>query len=94
MLIQKSKHADCRRMALLFCIRISTIPRLHFQVEAEANTDTNPIEGFVPRRGAGLALFGKSSSEPPARKVFHLDIYHCNCNVSPLQAIHTKDKHP
>jgi len=43
------------------------------KVEAEANTDSNPLPGFTPRRGAGLALFGKSSSEPPARKNLRID---------------------
>lgn len=35
------------------------------QVEAEANTDSRPLPGFVPRKGAGLPLFGKSSTYPP-----------------------------
>lgn len=39
------------------------------QVVAEANTDSQPLPGFTPRRGAGLALFGKSSTDPPIRKV-------------------------
>lgn len=43
------------------------------KVEAEANTDSNPLPGFTPRRGAGLALFGKSSSEAPARKNLRID---------------------
>lgn len=43
------------------------------KVEAEANTDNNPLPGFKPRRGAGLALFGKSSSEPPTKKNLRID---------------------
>ncbi len=35
------------------------------QVEAEANTDSRPLEGFTPRKGAGIPLFGKSSTYPP-----------------------------
>ena len=35
------------------------------QVEAEANTDGQPLPGFTPRKGAGLPLFGKSSTYPP-----------------------------
>jgi hypothetical protein len=46
----------------------------YLQVEAEANTDNNPLPGFKPRRGAGLALFGKSSSEPPTKKVMSQSI--------------------
>lgn len=39
------------------------------RVMAEANTDTRPIPGFVPRRGAGIPLLGTSVIYPPAAKV-------------------------
>ncbi len=39
------------------------------QVEAEANTDLRKLPGFTPRKGKGLPIFGKSSSEPPTRQV-------------------------
>ena len=39
------------------------------RVEAEANTDARPLPGFVPRKGAGLPIFGKSSTYPPKDKV-------------------------
>jgi len=43
------------------------------RVEAEANTDTRPIPGFVPRRGAGLPFLGKSSTYPPSRPNQRID---------------------
>ena len=43
------------------------------RVEAEANTDSRPLPGFTPRKGAGLALFGKSKTEPPAKKNMRVD---------------------
>ena len=39
------------------------------QVEAEASTDARPREGFTPRKGAGLPLFGKSENYPAEKKV-------------------------
>jgi len=36
------------------------------RVEAEAVTDSRPRAGFVPRRGAGIPIFGKSDSSPPS----------------------------
>lgn len=39
------------------------------RVEAEANTDSRPLPGFTPRQGAGLPIFGKSSTYPPSGKV-------------------------
>ncbi len=39
------------------------------KVMAEANTDTRPIPGFVPRRGAGFKFLGTSVNYPPAAKV-------------------------
>jgi hypothetical protein len=43
------------------------------RVEAEANTDSRPLPGFTPRRGTGLALFGKSMTEPPIKKNMRID---------------------
>jgi hypothetical protein len=43
------------------------------RVEAEASTDSRPRDGFTPRRGAGLPIFGKSQSGPPARKHMRID---------------------
>ena len=40
------------------------------KVEAEANTDSNKRPGFTPRKGQGLAIFGKSSSQPPVSRVW------------------------
>lgn len=37
------------------------------KVEAEASTDSRPLPGFTPRAGPGLALFGKSNTDPPVR---------------------------
>jgi hypothetical protein len=51
------------------------------QVEAEANTDSRPLKGFVPRKGAGLPLFGKSSTYPPPGPVRTCQIY-CNMQSS------------
>ena len=39
------------------------------QVEAEASSDSNPRQGFVPRQKPGFKIFGKSSSKPAAGKV-------------------------
>ena len=36
------------------------------QVEAEASTDSRPLPGFTPRKGAGLPFLGKSVTYPPA----------------------------
>ena len=36
---------------------------------ADASTSSRPLEGFTPRRGAGLAIFGRSNVEPPAKPV-------------------------
>lgn len=51
------------------------------QVEAEANTDSAQLPGFVPRKGAGLRLFGKSSTYPPPGPVriyfFEFHDQHC-----------------
>lgn len=46
------------------------------QVEAQASTESNPLEGFVPRQGEGLLpmLFGKSiTNAPPARSNMRID---------------------
>mmetsp|Transcript_21503 Transcript_21503/g.51297 ORF Transcript_21503/g.51297 Transcript_21503/m.51297 type:complete len:432 (-) Transcript_21503:202-1497(-) len=43
------------------------------RVEALANTDTRPIPGFIPRRGAGFPLLGKSSTEPPSAPNTRID---------------------
>jgi len=43
------------------------------RVEALANTDIRPIPGFTPRRGAGLPIFGKSSTYPPAQENMRID---------------------
>eukprot|EP00892_Ulva_mutabilis_P007085 jgi/Ulvmu1/4749/UM020_0033.1 len=42
-------------------------------VEAMASTGSRPLQGFTPRKGAGLALFGKSSVEPPAKDNMRID---------------------
>lgn len=51
------------------------------QVEAEANTDSRPIPGFIPRRGAGLPIFGKSATYPPAGPVSATLQFAVNRNV-------------
>jgi len=43
------------------------------KVEAQANTETRPIPGFTPRRGAGFPLLGKSSTKPPAAENMRID---------------------
>lgn len=43
------------------------------KVEAEASTESRPLPGFTPRQGAGLSLFGKSSTYPPARPNSRID---------------------
>lgn len=43
------------------------------RVEAEASTLASPLPGFTPRRGAGLPLFGKSSTAPPADPARRID---------------------
>lgn len=43
------------------------------RVEAEASTDSRPLEGFTPRCGTGLAIFGKSQTGPPVRKHMRID---------------------
>lgn len=43
------------------------------KVEAEASTESRPREGFTPRRGAGLPLFGKSQTGPPAKPNMRID---------------------
>lgn len=43
------------------------------RVEAEANTDSRPLPGFIPRKGAGLPLFGKSSTYPPPGPDIRID---------------------
>lgn len=40
------------------------------RVEAQANTDARPLPGFTPRKGAGLPIFGKSSTWAPKAKVW------------------------
>ncbi len=42
-------------------------------MEAEASINSRPLEGFTPRQGAGLALFGKSSNTPASRKDGRID---------------------
>ena len=39
------------------------------RVEAEANTDARPLPLFTPRKGAGLPIFGRSSTWAPKAKV-------------------------
>lgn len=41
-------------------------------MEAEASTDAQPMQGFVPRQSEGLAVFGKSSVTPPDSKVRYI----------------------
>ena len=48
-------------------------PAAAVQVEAEASTESRPREGFTPRRGAGLPLFGKSESYPAASPHTRID---------------------
>jgi len=43
------------------------------RVEAEANTDARPLPGFTPRKGAGLPIFGKSSTWAPKAKDMRVD---------------------
>ena len=43
------------------------------RVEAEASTTVAPLPGFTPRRGAGLPLFGKSQTGPPADPTRRID---------------------
>ena len=43
------------------------------RVEAEASTDKRPLHGFTPRKGKGLAVFGKSQTGPPAKKDMRID---------------------
>ena len=43
------------------------------QVEAEASTEAAPLAGFTPRKGVGLALFGRSDSRPPSRPGMRID---------------------
>ncbi|KAK9909156.1 hypothetical protein WJX75_007953 [Coccomyxa subellipsoidea] len=43
------------------------------KVEAEANTDSLPLPGFMPRKGKGLPIFGKSKTNPPARRDMRID---------------------
>lgn len=45
-------------------------------MEAEASTDSLPLPGFVPRKGAGLPLFGKSSTYPPPGPVSMMSPLH------------------
>jgi hypothetical protein len=42
-------------------------------VEAEASIDSRPLEGFTPRQGQGLPLFGKSFNTPPSREAARID---------------------
>lgn len=51
------------------------------QVEAEANTDRQPLPGFTPRQGAGIPLFGKSSTYPPSGPVSTDRAYACTCQL-------------
>lgn len=39
------------------------------------NTESRPIEGFVPRQGEGWAIFGKSMKKDPPREDCRLDIW-------------------
>ncbi|KAK9820183.1 hypothetical protein WJX72_007235 [[Myrmecia] bisecta] len=43
------------------------------KAEAEAITDSQPMEGFTPRKGPGIALFGKSSVNTPAAPDLRID---------------------
>eukprot|EP00798_Chlamydomonas_sp_ICE-L_P014069 gene14069-20014_t len=45
----------------------------YLKVEAQASTSSRPLEGFTPRKGEGLALFGKSFSYPPAMADMRID---------------------
>jgi len=47
---------------------VQLLPR-PVQVAADASTSSRPLEGFTPRRGAGLAIFGRSNVEPAAKPV-------------------------
>lgn len=42
-------------------------------MEAEASIDSRPLEGFTPRQGQGLPLFGKSFNTPPSRESARID---------------------
>lgn len=43
------------------------------KVEAMASTDVRPLDGFTPRKGQGISLFGKSSIEPPVKDNMRID---------------------
>lgn len=51
----------------VLCLKCNGLALL--QVEAEASTDSQPLPGFTPRKGAGLPFLGKSVTYPPARRV-------------------------
>ena len=51
----------------MLCLTYTCLALL--QVEAEASTDSRPLPGFTPRKGAGLPFLGKSVTYPPARRV-------------------------
>ncbi len=57
------------------------------QVAADASTSSRPLDGFTPRQGAGLAIFGRSNVEPPAQPVSNylkhtLRILHAACHLA------------
>jgi len=60
--------------------RVNNIVRFgtagYLKVEAQASTDSRPLQGFTPREGAGdflWGVFGKSTSFPPARPDSRID---------------------
>lgn len=65
-------HADV--LPAPFPLMLLTVsPHPYCQVEALASTSTRPLAGFTPRKGAGLPLFGKSFTGPPARPNMRVD---------------------
>lgn len=57
----------------LYSTRVAWRGVMHAQVEAEASTEAAPLPGFTPRKGVGLALFGRSDSRPPSRPGMRID---------------------
>ena len=68
------------------------------KVEAGASTDSRPRQGFTPRRGAGLPLFGKSQTGPPARQGLRIDFqfdqaafdFRCAAVLRPARVLETE----
>ncbi|MEW5309719.1 MAG: hypothetical protein WDW38_001582 [Sanguina aurantia] len=45
----------------------------YLKVEAEASIESRPLDGFTPRVGEGMPLFGKSSNYPAAKPDSRID---------------------